>query len=412
MSKRDVIHLIWVFIIWRVSLFIIGSGAGAIFRYTPSFPYARDLLPSYGLPQWLYSWANFDGVHYLTIAEKGYVGTGLIQAFFPVFPLLMKSLTWVTSNALISGLLIANGAALLLIIAWYYFLRRSFKAPTAWLGVFILLLFPTSFFFGAVYSESLFLGLVIACFIAADRRQWWLAALIAAVASATRIVGVLLVPALLVELYVQRTWEGSRRVKIIGLPKKVDTPAVIQLIKHALSQLDRFLARSWRQGIIISVGVLGLVAYMSYLSAYFNDPLYFLHVQAEFGSGRQETVVLLPQVIWRYLKIMWLYRPFDLRYFVFAQEFVLSILTLVGLAVSLKYVRFSYVVFALGAYLIPTLTGTFSSMPRYVLVCFPVMILLTKLLENRRWTRVIYLVGSGILLILNTLLFIQGHWVA
>lgn len=412
MSKRELSLLWWLFFVWRGGLFAVGAVAGWFLKYLPTFPYARELLPLYGFPRWFFSWANFDGVHYLTIAEKGYLGTGLIQAFFPVFPLLMKVVTLFTNNALLSGLLVSNVMAFALICAWYYFLKETLKEKIAWLGVLILLLFPTSFFLGALYSESLFLFLVICCFIAARQRQWWLAALIAAVASATRIVGVMLVPALLVELYIQRTWEGSRRVKIVGLPRKVDGQAVINLIKHALSQIDRFLARSWKEGILISIGMLGLVMYMTYLSAEFKDPLYFLHVQSEFGSGRQETIVTFPQVVWRYFKILWYYRPIGLKYFAFFQEFALTVSVLVGLLLSLRKVRFSYVVFALAAFFVPTLTGTFSSMPRYVLVCFPIMMWLAATLQDKKWVKLIYLVGSGILLILNTILFIQGYWVA
>lgn len=412
MTKRELGLLWWLFFIWRGGLFVIGSVADQFLRYAPSFPYARELLPAYDFPRWIYSWANFDGVHYLTIAEKGYLGTGLIQAFFPVFPLVMKVVNLVVHNALLSGLLIANVSAFALVCIWYLFLKELYKEKVAWLGVFILLLFPTSFFLGALYSESLFLFLVIACFWAARHRQWWLAALIAAIASATRIVGVMLVPALLVELYIQRTWEGSRRIKIVGLPKRVDGAAVVSLVKNALSQVDRFLARSWKEGLLISVGVLGLLLYMTYLSAEFQDPLYFLHVQSEFGSGRQENFITFPQVIWRYLKILWYYRPINLKYFAFVQEFVLTLGVLAGLLFSLRKVRFSYVLFALTAFLVPTLTGTFSSMPRYVLVCFPVMIWLAQFLQTKRWATYAYLAGSGILLILNTLLFIQGYWVA
>jgi hypothetical protein len=198
----------------------------------------------------------------------------------------------------------------------------------------------------------------------------------------------------------------------VGLPKKVDFSAIKHLLLHAYHQVDEFLARSWKEGLIISIGALGLIFYMMYLSARFDDPLYFLHVQAEFGGGRQENLVLLPQVVWRYLKILWYYRPIGLSYLVFAQEFLMTVGVFVGLLLSLRYIRFSYVLFALMAFLLPTLTGTFSSMPRYVLVCFPITMLLVIFLQNRRWAKVIYLVGSGILLILNTLLFIQGYWVA
>ncbi|PIR61011.1 MAG: hypothetical protein COU68_01660, partial [Candidatus Pacebacteria bacterium CG10_big_fil_rev_8_21_14_0_10_45_6] len=82
MDKSLLKKILVLVLVWRIGLFVVSLIAPAFISYEPSFPYAYDLLAKLGLPQWLYSWANFDGVHYLTIMRMGYVGTGLIQAFF------------------------------------------------------------------------------------------------------------------------------------------------------------------------------------------------------------------------------------------------------------------------------------------------------------------------------------------
>jgi hypothetical protein len=76
-------------------------------------------------------------------------------------------------------------------------------------------------------------------------------------------------------------------------------------------------------------------------------------------------------------------------------------------------INWAYLVFAWGAYVLPTLTGNFSSMPRYILVCFPLFIYVSLLLEKkpRAW-RFFYLTISLIFLIINLALFTQGYWVA
>ena len=56
-----------------------------------------------------------------------------------------------------------------------------------------------AFFLIAPYGEGLFLLLTILAFWGARRDRWWLAGLAGAAAAATRSVGILLVPALLVE---------------------------------------------------------------------------------------------------------------------------------------------------------------------------------------------------------------------
>jgi len=64
------------------------------------------------------------------------------------------------------------------------------------------------------------------------------------------------------------------------------------------------------------------------------------------------------------------------------------------------------------AYLTPTFTGTFSSMPRYVLVLFPGFILLSLWAEKYRWLRILYPILAIPLFILCLLLFTRGFWVA
>jgi hypothetical protein len=151
---------------------------------------------------------------------------------------------------------------------------------------------------------------------------------------------------------------------------------------------------------------------MFFLYLNFHDPLYFVHVQSEFGAGRQETIILYPQVVWRYIKILLTARPFDLRYFAYVQEFVAGTLGLVGLLVAVRKVRPSYSVFALSAFLLPTLTGTFSSMSRYLLICFPLYFLLTFLVQKWPKLGIVWMAVSTLLLVINTVLFIQGYWVA
>ena len=151
---------------------------------------------------------------------------------------------------------------------------------------------------------------------------------------------------------------------------------------------------------------------MIYLQHNIGDPLYFFHVQSEFGGGRQESIILYPQVIWRYLKILWTARPFDLKYYAYVQEFIFGTLGLVGIVWSWFKVRKSYVVFSALVFLLPTLTGTFSSMPRYFLASFSVFLLMIKLFEHHKIARLIWLSLSTLWLIFNTILFIQGYWVA
>jgi hypothetical protein len=94
--------------------------------------------------------------------------------------------------------------------------------------VLFLAVAPTSLFFGAVYSESLFLLLTVASFIAAERGRFWQAGVAGGLALLTRSAGVALVPALLV-----LAWQApNRRRALAGV---AITPALFGLYPVLLS---------------------------------------------------------------------------------------------------------------------------------------------------------------------------------
>ena len=235
---------------------------------------------------------------------------------------------------------------------------------------------------------------MLSSFINARKENWLRSAIFAAAASATRVVGIFLVPALIVELWIQKVAEKKSKN-----------------YKECCSYKD-FFKIYFKEIMTICLGSVGLLSYMYYLHKNFNDPFYFFHVQSEFGGGRQEQLVFYPQVVWRYLKILWTVRPFDLKYIIYIQEFVFGILGLTGIIWCWFKVRKSYVVFSALVFLLPILTGTFSSVPRYFLASFSVLLLLIKIFKDNKPARYIWLSISTLLLIFNTILFIQGYWVA
>lgn len=384
--------LVWVLMVsvgWRIWLLLVGKYAGQWLTFSTHFPYLEIML-LYRLPRWLLGWVNFDGFHYLTIAQSGYKGFGLLQAFFPLYPYLIRSLFHLTywDVAKIS-LGISHVAAVGMIVMWWLLVREVFSAQPGKKNWWIILLLPTSFFWVAGYTESLFMLLVFSSLWLGIKKQWWLAAVVAALASATRVTGVFLVPA----LWVEWAWQHK---------------AALQAKTLSLKQ--------WWPVAVVCLGVTGLLGYMYYLWGTFGDPLYFFHVQSEFGAGRQETLILLPQVFWRYVKIVWTVHPHDWQYYAFVQELVLTAISMLLLLLSVKKIRPSIVTFSVLAWILPTLTGTFSSMPRYILsapaVYLMIIFLWEKVSPRWWWCKWIAVVVAFGWLSLNTALFIQGYWVA
>lgn len=393
----QVLIVITVVVLWRIMLFWLSYSADLFLVYQPSFPYF-NILDLTGFPRWLYSWANFDGVHYLRIADAGYKGGALIQAFFPVYPLLLRAIAdFFSLSFFVAGMIVSNLMFLLLCITFFVYVAQRFTVQLAWRSLLVLLLFPSSFFFVGVYTESFFITTCILAFLFA-RNKWWLwAGVMIIIASATRVVGILLLPALTVDLFFQ-TYKITRETTIYEVFEKI-----LDLVKT-----------QWYNIILILAGALGLTSYMGYLWQHYQDPLYFFHVQSEFSAGRQEQIISLPQVVYRYVKILWTVRPLDWKYYAYAQELFLSLsafaLIIYGLIHRKYKIKISELVFCFSALLLPTMTGTFSSMTRYVLVCFPLFILIPQILK-KRWQFALYVSCSAVFLCINTILFIQGYWV-
>lgn len=161
----------------------------------------------------IYRW---DSVHYLAIAQHGY-GSAQQTAFFPLYPLLMRAGGWLVGSDVVSGLLIsliAFGTALVLL---HRLTELELGSRAASATVVLLCFAPLSLFFSAVYTESLFLALAVGAVYAARHDRFALAATLAALASITRVYGILLVAPLAL-LHLRRSGRLNFRLAWLGLP--------------------------------------------------------------------------------------------------------------------------------------------------------------------------------------------------
>lgn len=370
MSKKDFSFILYSFLSWRILLFVI------LFFAVKFVPLQQNFLgggmQSYLRSPWLWAWANFDGEHYLSIAKDGYHLAE--QAFFPLYPLLIKLL----GGGVWSGLIISNTSFFLALVGLFKLLRIDYSDKVSKLAVILLLLFPTSFYFGAVYTESIFLCFVVWSFYFYRKNKIFPASVLGMLASGTRVIGIILLLVYLLELFKEKIKWNKRHLWLLLIP-------------------------------------LGLSFYMLYLYKVYGDSLMFLHALPAFGEQRSFTPILLPQVIYRYVfKIL----P-NLNYSYFAgtftaiMEFVVGILFLIVSVISFFKLRLSYAMLLTLGYIIPTLSGSFSSLPRYVLILFPAFILFSVWLDKS--SKIIKTVCYTILfvaLIISLSLFTRGFWLA
>lgn len=367
------------FVIWWSSLVLILVVSNKIIPYRQSQEFtnilhttSQSILDS----SFFYPWANFDGVHYLAIAKYGYTTEA---GFFPFYPLLIKIFSSINIDYFFSALFISNLAFIIGLIFLYKLIRLDFSDKIARQSLFFLLIFPTSFFFASIYSESLFFLLLILCFYFARKKMWLFAAIPGMFLSATRIVGVLILPALLWEFYI----------------------------------LEKNNLRSNIQKIIpIIIIPLGLFSYMIFNFLNWGNLFYFAKAQGMLSNNRSvDQIILFPQTLFRYFKIITTVPIQQFEWWIAVLEVGMSVFAVTLLYIAYKQkIRISYLVFSVLALLLPASSGTLSGMPRYILVSFPIFISLA-LIKNR-WIKTIYSIVSVILLIILWILFSKGYYVA
>lgn len=172
----------------------------------PALACSRAFLPvSHGggywpgfldIDNWLVNALNkWDSAWYLDIAYRGYNRRS--AAFFPLYPWLIRVVNQTTGLSLpVAAILLANLTFVGALCVLHHLVREERDVATAGRAVFYLALFPTSLFFSAGYTESLFLLFVVGGFLLARRGNWTGAALAGALAALTRNLGVFLLPVL------------------------------------------------------------------------------------------------------------------------------------------------------------------------------------------------------------------------
>jgi hypothetical protein len=149
------------------------------------------------------AFARYDAGWYHGIASKGYVfGAGGRNnlAFFPVYPMLMRAGGWILGGRqhdfYFAGIGVSWLAFAVAMAMLYRLARLDLERPSALRAVMYAAAFPFAYFFGMVYSESVFLLALVGAVYALRTRHWTLAALAGAVMTATRVTGVMAVPGL------------------------------------------------------------------------------------------------------------------------------------------------------------------------------------------------------------------------
>ena len=340
--------------------------------------------------------ARWDSVWYLRIADSGYGDSAPRAAFFPLYPLLVRGVATVlggSHGALLVAAYLVSLAAFLGALTLLYRLTelelgRRLARPT----LLLLAVFPAAVFFGAPYSESLFLLLAVGAFYAARTGRWAWAGACAGLASATRSAGLLLL------LPLALIWWDSR-------PRRARDAA-------------------W-----LALAPVGIAAYAAWLGIAEGDPFRFLDVQDAWA--RELTVPLagawdgfvaavdgVRQLASGSRSPVYFdkaagdpFRIAAINVMLFA-TLVFAVVACVGVLRRLPRAYGAWVAASLVLPLtFPVTPQPLMSLPRFVAVLFPVFMWLAVVSDERRSTDLVVAV-SALGLGLFTAEYATWHWIS
>jgi hypothetical protein len=290
-----------------------------------------------------------DSLWIINIARDGYekepfnTNTQHNWAYFPLYPLILGTIARLTGDVPLTGIALSSGFFLFALVVLHRTVTEfNYDEGVADRTVFYVAAFPVSYFFSLAQTESLFLLLTIGSFYAARRQRWWLAGLCGALASATRFAGVfLLVP--LAILYWQSCCGGSNGRSFRGIKANVVALLLVPL---------------------------GLIAFMVYLRSITGNALAFADIQVAWGHTGG--------VFWRALvaymrdanrvSVRWDFRLLN---------FAAAVTGLVAVIALLKKREWAFAFYALISILVPlSYQDSLQSIARYVMVIFPIFIVL------------------------------------
>jgi len=345
-------------------------------------------------PPLLEMWARWDSEWYLLIAAQGYhleeelgrrevaYGEADATGFFPLYPLVVRETAGILAmipgidqisvvaregdgagvphspraTLLLAGVLVSNlallGALILLCERVVMTAEPDGGRPLA--ACLALLAYPPSLFLSAVYADSLLLFLVLLTFGFLKKRRWWAAGVAAALASATKPTGLLLI-----------------------------LPGLLALLGDQTALHNE--GRSNTRWLSLAIYPAGAAAFSWYCFGQFGDPLSWLHRQARWRGSLSGP--------WKAF-LRWAESPRLHGAHGSTVELVLAVLALVLLLGVLAKRPVAESIFAAAVVLMP-LGSTLWSFGRLSLQAFPLFIVLGGWAARRPRGSLAYFVPAG-----------------
>jgi hypothetical protein len=347
---------------------------------------------------------RWDSVFYVSIAHSGYgVGEPFARAFFPLYPLTIRVFAGFQSSPaalLISAYVIALVSFLWALYIFHRLVEVELGAQLAWPALLLFAMFPGSVFFSTPLSESLFLLLTLGSFYAARMGRWPTAGILAALASGTRPVGIMLfVPLGVLYFY------GPR----------ADLPAVATRVAGSLRERLRPVYPLRKNVLWLVLIPAGALAYAVYLHFTYGSLANYQSSQAQWNRGFHGpfgAIVMATDQLFRNIGDLPHLNVDQVREFVEYGVLLFVIVATVGTFRRLPAAYGLYVVASLALPLsFPSSDEALLSILRFTAVLFPLFMWLALFCEERRITAPVVALSAALLLV-GAGAVAHGTWVA
>jgi 4-amino-4-deoxy-L-arabinose transferase-like glycosyltransferase len=361
-------------VLWLMAIYIATRGLLLLAAYLQS---------SFGHHDFLHELSNWDGLWYRELANHGYPDhvsyAQTTLGFFPLFPLAIwlvepiimvltgQDSTWASSLA---GLMISElGGA----VTTYF----AYRLATGWWGretarkaTALLIIFPGTVVFSMVYSEGLMMPLAAACIYALERRRWWLAGILAGVATATQPTGLALVGVCALSALLEwrrQGWDFSTLRRVIVAP---------------------------------ALSVVGVGAFAIYLWFWTGSPLASYEAQHHGWSEKTDplAIINLTATLFREISFDHFNRPtINLNLIVGLIGAFLLVWMLVLIRRERHRVSVEALAWTAGVSFLALTSEYVPPNPRLLITAFPAIMVLARYIHGRRWTVLLW--ANGVLLI-------------
>lgn len=328
-------------------------------------------------------WNRWDTRWFESIAVHGYVGPYVSDfenfeynvAFFPGVPMLMRAGIAIGLSATATGMLISLVASLIAAAALVRLSEHLGDRPARYAAI-AFLAAPTAVFLTAAYTEALFCAFAFWSWVWAQRHAWWGAGLLAGAAGLVRPNGLFLAAGLLVLFALagrHRPW------------------------------------REWLRGLPLLLPIVSAGLYFAYLRIITGSWTTWSDAQSDFW---ERSLVDPITSLRNTYELIWTFSPTGEPSSRMVTEIIamaVLVAVTVTLAVKLRWPEAVYV--GLTAVSLGTST-MYYSVPRTLLVIFPLWLLLGTWMTRHRWFRWTFVALSLPMLAIVSMLFTQNQWIS